>query len=155
MYVCMYVCMYVYIYIYIYIHTYIKTHISLYISLSLSIYIYIYTHTHARLCHHLGRREKKHREFRDVVVEDVGFEIDSLSTLKNWRCGDFTPEAAMGEGLKTSILKPHILKHHIPELPKSARGRSPRPLRAGRVGFSGVDARTCHVAGTNKNTWDT
>ena len=58
-----------------------------------------------------------YREFRDVVFQDMGFENNSLSTLKNWRCGDFTPKADMGEGFKTSMLKPHILKHHIPEHP--------------------------------------
>ena len=39
-----------------------------------------------------------HREFRDVVFEDVGFESNSLSTLNDRRCGDFTPKADMGEG---------------------------------------------------------
>ena len=56
-------------------------------------------------------------EFRDVVFEDVGFEHHSLLTLSNWRCGDFTPKADMGEGFKASFFKPHILKHHIPEHP--------------------------------------
>ena len=60
------------------------------------------------------------REFRDVVFEDVGFETDTLLTLKNYKCGDFTPKADMGEGLDTSSLKPHILKHHIPEHPIKA-----------------------------------
>ena len=55
------------------------------------------------------------RGFRDVVFEDVGFENSSWLTLNNCRCGDFTPKADMGEGLRTSILKPHILKHHIHE----------------------------------------
>ena len=32
------------------------------------------------------------------VVEDVGFEHNMLLVLNNWRCGDFTPKADMGEG---------------------------------------------------------
>ena len=38
------------------------------------------------------------REFRDAVFEDVGFEHDSLLTLKHRRCGDITPETDMGRG---------------------------------------------------------
>ena len=53
----------------------------------------------------------------DMVFDDVGFENDSSLTLDNWRCGDFTPNADMGEGVKTISFKPHILKHHIPEHP--------------------------------------
>ena len=57
------------------------------------------------------------REFRDVVFKDVGLEHDSLLTLNNWRCGEFTSKADMGEGCKIVMFKPHILKHHIPEHP--------------------------------------
>ena len=59
------------------------------------------------------------REFGDVVFEDAGFETNSLLALKNWRRGDFTPKADVGEGLKTICFKPHILKHQIPEHPNS------------------------------------
>ena len=51
------------------------------------IYIYIYTYTHTCVYTYIG----------DVAFEDAGFENDSLLTLKNWRCGDFTPKADMGE----------------------------------------------------------
>ena len=35
----------------------------------------------------------KFREFRDVAFEHVGAENDSLLTLDNRRCGDFTPSS--------------------------------------------------------------
>ena len=38
-----------------------------------------------------------------------GLIANSLLTLKNSRCGDFTPKVDMGEGLSTSILKTHIV----------------------------------------------
>ena len=31
----------------------------------------------------------------------MGFDNDSWLTLKNCRCGDFTPKADVGEGLQT------------------------------------------------------
>ena len=51
------------------------------------------------------------REFGDVVFEDVGFENDSWLTINNWRCGDFTPKAFVGEGFENSSLQPHIPEH--------------------------------------------
>ena len=56
-----------------------------------------------------------------MVFEDVGYETNILLTLNNWRCGDFTPKADMGEGFNTIILEHHILKHHIPEYPTHHR----------------------------------
>ena len=47
-------------------------------------------------------------EFKDVVSEDVGFEHDMLLTINNLRCGIFTSEADIGEGLKLQYVEtPH------------------------------------------------
>ena len=54
-----------------------------------------YHTTHTYLGFHIVR------EFRDVVFEDVGFEHNSLLTLKKLKLWDYTPKAAMihmGEG---------------------------------------------------------
>ena len=70
------------------------------------------------ICTYVFSTAKDAWVFRDLVFEDVGFQADSLLTLKKQRCGDFTPRAYMGEGFYTSMSKPHILKHHIPEHPR-------------------------------------
>ena len=55
--------------------------------------------------------------FGDVVFQDVGFEHNSLKPLihSSFRCDVPTPSVV--EGQSTIIIQPHILKHHIPELP--------------------------------------
>ena len=56
-----------------------------------------------------------------MVFEDVGCEHNRIII-------DFTPKADnydMGEGLTTSMLKPHILKYHIPEHPTGLAGVAP------------------------------
>ena len=55
--------------------------------------------------------------FRDVVFQDVGFENNSFKPLTHisFRCEVPTP--SVFEGRWTIMIKPHILKHHIPELP--------------------------------------
>ena len=57
-----------------------------------------------------------------MALEDVGFENDSLLTLNNSRCGDFTPKADVGEVFEIITFKPSILKHHIPEHPRLGQG---------------------------------
>ena len=72
------------------------------------------------------------REFRDVVFEDVGFGNNRLLTLNNWRCGTSHLKLIWVKGFEHSILKPHILKHHIPEPPnKAVLGRVFVPARYG------------------------
>ena len=55
--------------------------------------------------------------FRDVVFQDVGFENDSFKPLTHisFRCE--VPTSSVFEGQSTIMIKPHILKHRIPELP--------------------------------------
>ena len=50
---------------------------------------------------HIPGQLREASEFRDVAFEDVGSENDSLLTLDDRRCGDFTPEADVGEGFRT------------------------------------------------------
>ena len=63
--------------------------------------------------------------FRDVVFQDVGFKNNSFKPLANisYRCEVPTPSVV--EGQSTIIVKPHILKHHILELPKDLPAVSP------------------------------
>ena len=82
--------MYTYTYVYIYIYT----------------YIYIY-------------RERE-REMPNEEDSNTKMSSKSELTLNKGSCGDFTPKADMGEGLTSSIVKHHILKHHIPERPSQA-----------------------------------
>ena len=60
-----------------------------------------------------------YREFRDVVFEDGGMNIIVDWPSATEGVGDFTPKADMGEGFGNSSLKPHILKHYIPEHPNA------------------------------------
>ena len=57
------------------------------------------------------------REFRDVVFEDVGFDSNSLLTLKTEGVGTSHLKLIWVRGFESSSSKPHILKHHIPEHP--------------------------------------
>ena len=59
------------------------------------------------------------REFRDAVFEDVGFHDNSVLTLKTEGVGTAHLKLIWW-GFEHSILKPHILKHHIPEHPRRA-----------------------------------
>ena len=63
--------------------------------------------------------------FRDVVFQDVVFQDTSLTPLTHiiFRCEVPTPPVF--EGQSTIMIKPHILKHHIPELAPAA------PIRLG------------------------
>ena len=55
--------------------------------------------------------------FRDMVLQDVGFESNSFRPLTHlsFRCEVPTPSVV--EGQQIIIIKPHILKHHISALP--------------------------------------
>ena len=59
--------------------------------------------------------------FRDVVFQDVGFQTTSFKPLTHisFRCEVPTPSVV--EGQSNIMFKPHILKHHIPELPNLRR----------------------------------
>ena len=54
---------------------------------------------------------------RDVVFQDAGFRTTGLRPLPHisFRCEVPTPSAV--EGQSTVVFEPHILQHHIPELP--------------------------------------
>ena len=57
---------------------------------------------------------------RDVVLQDVVFQNASLKpfTHISFRCD--VPIPSLVKGQPTIMFKPHILKHHIPELSKAA-----------------------------------
>ena len=57
--------------------------------------------------------------FRNVVFQDVGFEHIGFEPLKHigFRCEVPTP--SLVEGQSTIMFKPHVLEHHIPELPNT------------------------------------
>ena len=100
-----------YVYIYIYIHAY-----SMYIYMFLyscvhSIVFMIYGGASCRCPLFPGRRRRRGtRVFRDVVLQDVGFEHNSCVTLLSIVC-------YCNIYAKSIIIKLHILKHHILELP--------------------------------------
>ena len=58
-------------------------------------------------------------EFREVVFQGVGFEHTSFKPVAHisFRCEVPTPSVV--EGQSAIMFKPHILKHHIPELPRA------------------------------------
>ena len=66
--------------------------------ISMCIYIYIYMYIYIYI----------YRE-RDICIYIHTYTY--MRTLRNWRCGDFTPKADMCEGFWISILKPHIPEH--------------------------------------------
>ena len=77
--------------------------------------------------------------FRDVAFQDVGFENNSLKPLTDIiSCRCEVPTPSVVEGQSTIMFKPHILKHHIPELPNLGARRQGRrwrdPGREGRRG---------------------
>ena len=55
--------------------------------------------------------------FRDVAFQDVGFQQTFVTPLTPIRFRCEVPTPSVVEGQQTIIFKPHILKHHIPELP--------------------------------------
>ena len=66
--------------------------------------------------------------FRDVVFQDVGFEHNNISkplTHISYRCEVPTPSVV--EDQSTIMLNPHILKHHIPEIPIYLQAGGKRP----------------------------
>ena len=88
----------------------------------------------------------------------VGFENDSLSTLRNWRCGDCISKADMGEGLNNWYAEsPHpenatSLNTRGPDLTMTPFVVSPGPsTRAARGATTGPRSRTCtDSSGTGK-----
>ena len=64
------------------------------------------------------------RVFGDVVFQDAGFQRASLKPLTHigFRCECEVPTPSVFEGQSTIIFKPHILKHHISELPNGMVG---------------------------------
>ena len=69
------------------------------------------------------------REFRDVVFQDVGFESNSSKPLAHisFRCE--VPTTSVFEGQSSITIKPpHILKHHIPELPNTTKRKRANPI---------------------------
>ena len=97
--------MYVYIYIYICIYTHTYTCYSIYL---------------ARWLATVGNPQEANptRLFGDVVFQDAVFQNTSLKPVAHisFRCEVPTP--SLLEGQQTIIVKPHILKRHIPELPE-------------------------------------
>ena len=68
-----------------------------------------------------GRVQDRRCVFRGVVFQDVGFEHNGFKPLTHmsFRCEVPTPSVV--EGQQYIGFKPHILKHHIPELPTDAQ----------------------------------
>ena len=70
--------------------------------------------------------------FGDVAFQDAGFERNSLKPVTHisFRCE--VPTLSVAEGQSAIMFKPHILKHHIPELPTPrtlpSRGRGAPPM---------------------------
>ena len=53
----------------------------------------------------------------DVVFQDVGVPLTSFEPLAHISVGCEVPTPSVVESQHTIMFKPHILKHHIPELP--------------------------------------
>ena len=98
-------CMYIYI-VYVYICVYVYIYIYIYIQIYLYSYIYIYTHTY--MMQTKGPQPE---------VGSSGMWCLRLWGVKLMICWPSATEADMGEGFENSIMKPHILKHHISEHP--------------------------------------
>ena len=64
-------------------------------------------------------------------------------------CVDFTPKANLREGLNTMIFKPHILKHHIPELLNLDKPCARNGARAQWVSCRDSCARPCWSSETS------
>ena len=66
---------------------------------------------------------------RDLVFRDVEFGDDRFRPLTHIRFRCEVPTPSVVEGQSTIIFKPHILKHHIPELPNIRESRILAPVR--------------------------
>ena len=97
----LYLCVYIYIYYHIIFYYIILYYIISYDIITFYYILCILTTTAAP-----AAEKAAEREFRDVVFEDVGLELNSRLTLKHWRCGDFTLQLIWVRGLKLVFWNP-------------------------------------------------
>ena len=85
--------------------------------------------------------------FRDVVFQDVGFQDYSLKPLTHISFSCEVPTPSVFVGQSTIMFKPHILKHHIPELPTDFRdGQGSGRVVGGGKGRGRRRSLSCEVS---------